>query len=152
MVLSLFGECEIVSDTDPIAQNRPKTIRVNWEILPQGKYPWEKIKETVQSISGQYNKSNREMMLRNCEHINKLNPDFIAYGKSGFKGYMIFGFTDRNLYILESMFPNNATYVFENDWENLSKLTKAQILNNNLHKDRIIHTSKWTEKFDEIMS
>lgn len=153
MVLCLFGECKILSDTDPVLPKRPKTIRVNWEILPKGKYPWEKIKDTVESITKKYkNKTNREMMLRNCEYINKRQPDFIAYGTAGFKGYMIFGFTDKNLYILESMFPNNATYVFEGNWEYLSKLSKAEILSEKLHKTRIIHTSNWTDRFNELMA
>lgn len=151
MVLGLFGECEVISDSDEIITKKPKTIRLNWEILPKGKYPWEKIKDTVKTISNQYNKTNQNMMLRNCEEINKLSPDFIAYGKSGFKGYMVFGFKEKELYILESMFPNNATYVFDNNWEELSKLTKGQILNEELHKARIIHKKSWLEKFQEIM-
>ena len=65
---------------------------------------------------------------------------------------MVFGFTGRNLYILESMFPYNATYVFEGDWEYLSKLSKAEILSEKLHKARIIHTSKWADRFDELMT
>lgn len=152
MVLALFGECELTSDTDPLLPKRPKITRVNWEILPKGKYPWDKIKDSIETISRKYNKSNREMMLRNCKYINEQQPDFIAYGTAGFKGYMIFGFTERNLYVLESMFPNNATYVFEGDWEYLSKLSKAEILSEKLHKARIIHTSKWVENFNEIMS
>lgn len=152
MVLGLFGECEVISDEDEVITEKPKTIRLNWEILPKGKYPWEKIRDTVKDISEQYNKTNQTMMLRNCEEIYKFAPDFIAYGKSGFKGYMVFGFTEKNLYILESMFPNNATYVFENNWEELSKLTKGQILSEELHKARIIHTKSWLKNFKEIMS
>ena len=152
MILGLFGECEILSDTDPVIPERPKAIRVNWEILPKGKHPWERIKETVESISQKYNNTGKEMMLRNCEYIYKQQPDFIAFGSAGFKGYMVFGFTGRNLYILESMFPNNATYVFEGDWEYLSKLSKAEILSEKLHKARIIHTSKWADRFDELMT
>ena len=48
-------------------------------------------------------------------------------------------FNDRNLYVLESMFLWNATYIFENERESLSKLTKKDILINNYQKDRIIH-------------
>ena len=57
---------------------------------------------------------------------------------------------DKNLYILECDHPNNATYVFDKKWEELSKLTKAEILNNQFHKCRIIHSSSWKEKFDEL--
>lgn len=151
LVLSLFGECEIISDDESNEEKPTKLLRVNWEILPKGNYPWEKIKKSVERISEKYNTTQKEMMLRNCEEINKLSPDFVAYGRAGFRGYAVFGFTEKNLYILESMFPNNATYIFEENWEELSKLSKGEILNNNLHKARITHTSKWKEKFDEIM-
>lgn len=152
MALGLFGECELVSDKDPVTINRPTTIRLNWEVLPQGVYPWERVKETVSKVSGKYNNTGKKMMMRNCEMINSLSPDFIAYGKSGFKGYVVFGFTQKNLFILESMYPNNATYVFEKNWEELSKLSKAEILKEDLHKCRIIHNTKWEENFKQLFS
>ena len=152
MVLGLFGECELISDKDPITINRPKTIRLNWEILPQGVYPWERVKETVSNVTGKYNNTSQKMMMRNCELIHSLSPDFIACGKSGFKGYVVFGFTQKNLFILESMYPNNATYVFDKNWEELSKLSKAEILSESLHKCRIIHNTKWEENFKQLFS
>ena len=151
LVLSLFGECEIISDEEPSYSTPAKVVHVNWDILPKGKYPWTKVKKSIESISKKYNNTQKEMMLRNCEEINKLSPDFVAYGRAGFRGYAVFGFTDKNLYILESMFPNNATYIFEKDWEELSMLSKGEILNQSLHKARIIHTAKWNEKFEQIM-
>lgn len=151
LVLSLFGKCEIISDEEPSYSTPAKVVHVNWNILPKGKYPWTKVKKSIESISKKYNNTQKEMMLRNCEEINKLSPDFVAYGRAGFRGYAVFGFTDKNLYILESMFPNNATYIFEKDWEELSMLSKGEILNQSLHKARIIHTAKWNEKFEQIM-
>ena len=151
LVLSLFGKCEIISDEEPSYSTPAKVVHVNWDILPKGKYPWTKVKKSIESISKKYNNTQKEMMLRNCEEINKLSPDFVAYGRAGFRGYAVFGFTDKNLYILESMFPNNATYIFEKDWEELSMLSKGEILNQSLHKARIIHTAKWNEKFKQIM-
>ena len=151
LVLSLFGKCEIISDEEPSYSTPAKVVHVNWDILPKGKYPWTKVKKSIESISKKYNNTQKEMMLRNCEEINKLSPDFVAYGRAGFRGYAVFGFTDKNLYILESMFPNNATYIFEKDWEELSMLSKGEILNQSLHKARIIHTAKWNEKFEQIM-
>ena len=67
----------------------------------------------------------------------------MAIGKAGFSGYLIFGFTLRNLYICESAFYVNATYIFESNWEELSRMTKAEILNQELQKDRIIHREGW---------
>ena len=91
------------------------------------------------------------MMLRNCEEIYDANPDFVAYGRSGFRGYAVFGFKQKGIYVLESAFPNNATYVLGGDWETISQLSKAEILSQNLHKARIIHDANWDKNFKKMM-
>ena len=91
------------------------------------------------------------MLIDKCEFINSFQPDFRAYGKSGFKGYVIFGFTDRDIYVLESVYPNNATYVFGKNWGELSKLTKAEILNGNLQDVRIIHNNNWQQEIRDLL-
>lgn len=148
MLLGLFGECTIdfEESTKPI-----KKICVNWDILPPGQYPWEHIKKRVEEITKHDTKTQKVMMLRNCESIYNANPDFVAYGRSGFKGYVVFGFTEKNTYVLESIFPNNATYVLDGNWEEISKLSKAEILSQSLHKARIIHSESWQKSFKKIM-
>jgi len=148
MLLQLFGECEIKSDQ--LASNS-KIMYLSWDILPAGRYPWSKVKADIETIIVSRNTTQQHMMLRSCESINNLGPDFVAYGRAGFKGYAVFGFTQKNLYILESAIPNNATYIFENDWEELSKLSKAEILNFKLHKARIVHNANWEKEFDKIV-
>lgn len=148
MLLGAFGECTIDFHQQ---ECKTKRVLVNWDILPQGEYPWETVKETLSHVAKVHTKTQTELMLRNCEAIYAKKPDFIAYGRSGFKGYAVFGFTSRNLYILESAMPNNATYVLQNDWESISQLTKAEILSQKLHKARIIHSESWQKNFDMIM-
>ena len=63
----------------------------------------------------------------------------------------VFGFTSKNLYILESALPNNATYVLQNNWETISQLSKAEILSQDLHSARIIHSENWQKNFERIM-
>lgn len=147
MVLSIFGECYIDENVEPSKLDK---ITLNWEVLPKGEYPWIKIKQDIETWCKNKNNTTKNLILRNCKLIYDKNPDFEARGRSGFSGYIIFGFNDKNLYILESVHPNNATYVFDKNWEELSKLTKAEILNNQFHKCRIIHSSSWKEKFDEL--
>ena len=38
---------------------------------------------------------------------------------------------------------DNATYVFNSEWEKISQLTKSQIINSDLPHDRIIHNKQW---------
>ena len=91
------------------------------------------------------------MLLDKCEYINSFHPDFRAYGMSGFRGYVIFGFKKRNIYVLESVYTNNATYVFGQDWKMLSKLSKAEILNGKLQEARLIHNDNWKHDINELL-
>lgn len=151
MFLMTFGECEIL--TNNLENLSPeKVIKLNWEVLPKGIYPWEKVKTDIETISRNSSGTSRKILLEKCEYINSFHPNFIAYGKSGFRGYMIFGFIERNLYVLESVYMNNATYIFGSDWEYLSKLSKAEILNSNLQIARLIHKENWRQEISKMLS
>jgi hypothetical protein len=95
---------------------------------------------------------NRKIIEHRLEAINSYGPTFYAIGQAGFRGYIVFGFSDRDIFFLESMYFGNATYVFEDNWETLSKMTKAEILNHNLQKDRIIHREGWENRVDKLLS
>ena len=148
MLLAAFGEYTVDFAEQ---ENKVKHTTVNWDILPRGEYPWNSIKETLSTLSKGHTKTQVQLMLRNCEAIYERNPDFVAYGRSGFRGYAVFGFTSKNIYILESVFPNNATYVLQDNWEKISQLSKAEILSQNLHKARIVHSESWKKNFDALM-
>ena len=149
VILEIFGECEIFD----VANNpmvSPKVIRLNWELLPKGKYPWEKQKERMEPYFKRAQGTNRAVVEKRIEEINKYAPDFTAIGTGGFGGYVVHGFEDLNMYILESVQVNNATYVLKNDWESISQLTKSEILNNDLHDARLIHNKNWYKDLEEL--
>lgn len=52
----------------------------------------------------------------------------------------------RNLFVLESIFLDNATYVFGSDRETISQLSKAEIISGGFQKDRIAHDRRWKYK------
>ena len=140
--LELFGECEVF--TPDLASALPPTAcRLNWQILPPGKYPWERVRGAVQPIIDRAKKGHQGAIAMRLEAVSSHGPEFVAIGTAGFHGYIIFGFPAKPLFILESAYYGNATYVFDKDWETLAKLTKAEILNQSLQKDRIIHLSGW---------
>jgi hypothetical protein len=64
----------------------------------------------------------------------------------------MFGFSEEQLYVLESVYTGNATYVFDKNWEELSKLTKAEILNGSLQEDRLIHRESWNDQVNALLS
>jgi hypothetical protein len=140
--LEIFGYCQIF--TKELSTLMPtKVVRLNWRILPPGQWPWEKVRKEVDPIIKRTTEQNQVVISHRLQMITAYAPEFVAIGTSGFTGYLIFGFPKRNIYILESVFTGNATYVFEEKWKELSKLTKAEIIAGKLQKDRIIHREGW---------
>lgn len=142
LFLELFGECHLFKqDLTPIIE--PKLVRVNWVVLPQGRMPWEQLQRHLRPIIEKQPGGNQTVIDKRHEAISAFGPEFVAVGRGGFDGYVIFGFPQKSLYVLESTEVNNATYVLDRDWEELSTMTKAELLNNNLHKERLIHRENW---------
>lgn len=149
LLLEIFGEFEIVYNEEKI--NYGKIKRLNWNVLPRGKYPWEKLYPYIKNNLDNMQETKAKIAKNNIEKITQYNPKFVAIGRSGFSGYIIYGFNKENKVILESMEIDNATYVLNENWENISKLTKAEILKNNLHEKRIIHTKRWNEEIETVI-
>ncbi|MFB5652834.1 hypothetical protein ACE5IS_19510 [Leptospira wolffii] len=138
ILLEIFGECELLQE-NLNSFISGKIIKLNWDILPKGKYPWEKLKSKLSNLLNNTGKTIRPFIEHRFEKINEYDPEFSAIGINGFKGYIVFGFPKKSLFILESTLRNNATYVLARDWKFISQLTKREILQESLHKKRIIH-------------
>lgn len=148
--LEIFGRCEILSENleGYVIRNLK---RLNWKILPPGKWPWEKVEKEVKPLVDRASDQNQIVIKYRLQTITAFDPQFVAIGQAGFTGYLVFGFPQINLYILESLYSGNATYVFEENWEGLSKLTKAEILQEKLQKDRIIHRQHWKSNIIRLL-
>jgi hypothetical protein len=149
LFLELFGECDVLkSDLVPAV----KTVkRLNWKILPPGKYPWSKLSGLVKPILDKAKAGNAPVIKDRLSKIAAKIPEFVAVGQGGYSGYMIFGFPKKGLFVLESAYYGNATYVFDKNWEQLSKMTKAEILDGNLQTERIIHRENWPKTIDRLL-
>lgn len=150
LFLELFGECSVV-DNEFLSRQKTKIKKVSWNILPQGVMPWVKLKEALIDLLDKTEVVSKEDTLRRFEYINSFSPDFVATGNGGFNDYVVFGFTDKNLYVLENSFAGNATYIFNNDWETLSQLSKAEILAEELQEHRLIHRKYWKRSIKDIL-
>lgn len=151
LFLELFGQCHVL--TSGLDEIIPANIRhLNWRILPPGRRPWDELRNQVEEIIKRQPRGNQPVIMKRIETINNYGPDFVAIGQAGFSGYLIFGFPTHTLYILESTQVNNATYVFAEDWEELSKKTKAEVLNHDLQEDRIIHQKEWFARMRNLLA
>lgn len=150
LFLELFGEC-IVVDEEFFSRQQTPIIRLNWNILPKGVMPWEKLRESLIDLLEKTAIESKEDSLNRFEYINSFCPDFVATGNGGFNDYVVFGFKNRNLYVLENSFAGNATYIFNNNWETLSQLSKAEILAERLQEHRLIHKKYWKQEIKKIL-
>lgn len=151
LFLEIFGGIEVVSDNLESFYS-PKEKRLNWEILPPGQYPWEKVESKLKPLVGALPKGNRPWAWHRISKLRKHEPDFHAIGTGGFRGYVVFGFKDKNLYVLECIQYGNATYVFNENWKEISKLTKAEVIQDGSAKDRIIHLESWSKNIDNLLN
>ena len=149
MFIDLFGKCLIVSNINDVYV--APTRQLNWEILPVGQQPWEETERAIRRLIERAKPSEQPVLRARFDAIARYRPDFIATGRGGFTRYIVHGWEKQNFYLLESMEVNNATYVLKEDWEAVSKLTKAEILHADSHKARLIHREQWFGDLHQLM-
>lgn len=152
MFLEIFGYCEIIDKDEKPIEQKTRIKEVSWRILPPGKYPWERVKQSLENYFEIAPSRNKEVLRRNHKTFAKYNPDFLAIGENSFYGYVVYGYTNRNLYVFESNQPGNATYVFKGEWEKASQLTKYDIIKGDRCYKRIIHSTAWKETVKQLFN
>jgi hypothetical protein len=151
LMLECFNEFEVLDENkNPLKTSKFKKLQ--WHILPKGVYPWDKVASMIKSGTSRLTKEESEIILERLKLINAYKPDFIGVGHGGFNGYFVFGFENKNVYILESVFLDNATYVFKENWEHLSELTKNEIINSDIEHIRVIHDKRWKQAIGIVIT
>lgn len=149
LMLECFEEFETLNEEKGFVLGS-KLRQLQWNILPPGKYPWEKAKSIVAKVTDKLQLSEQKVVEDRMQFITKYVPDFIATGRGGFDGYFVYGFESKNKFFLESIHLDNATYIFEEAWEQLSQLTKNDIINRKLPHLRVVHNRMWKRKIREL--
>jgi len=151
LMLECFGSFEVLdAKNENIISTKVKQL--HWDILPPGEYPWSKAKLLVGEVTKKLKDSAKDVVEARMQKITKYCPDFLATGRSGFSGYFIYGFASKGLYVLESIHLDNATYIFGDNWDQLSKLTKNQIINGEVDHQRIVHDKKWSRTISSVLT
>jgi hypothetical protein len=149
LMLEIFKSVEILQENLE-RYEIPQVERLDWDILPMGNMPWEQFKSKLNPLMEKASKGKKILITERLETVSKYNPDFHAIGANGYRGYVIFGFTELNLYIFETAEYGNATYIFEGNWKTLSRMTKAEIVAGNFHKHRFIHLEGWVNQIKSL--
>lgn len=152
-LLNVYLECfqnfEIVR---PDLTEPTQVRKLKWKILPQGQYPFERAREALNDYLQRLSEDDRATATKRIKTITKHSPDFVAIGLGGFSDYVVFGFTTKGRYVLESPNTGNATYIFRNQWEHVSQLSKREILQDNLQEARLIHNSRWSRAVSDAIN
>lgn len=150
LMLELFGSCEVVLE-DLARLTPPEARRVNWVMLPPGEHPWDRIESHIKAVFRGKTPSVAAAVILRQDVILSHGPSSIFTGMAGFSDYIAYVFRDRGLVVLESVFYGNALYVFGENWEALSMLTKAEIIRNDLAAARIIHSRDWIAHLADVL-
>lgn len=151
LFLETFGYCEILNKNAETIDLPTKVNRVNWTILPPGKYPWKKSKVKLAEYFEKVPKKKRAVVESRHKEIAEISPDFLAIGENSFNGYVVYGYNSKNLYIFEANEANNATYIFRDSWENVSQLTKKEIIEGEKCYRRLVHNENWIENIRGLL-
>ena len=149
LFLELFGECE-VRHANLQSITPPNIRKVNWTLLPPGQYPWSKVQRHISQILENKAPRSANPIYHRLEKLASFNSDEVYVGHGGFRSYVAYVFNASGLAVLESVMLDNATYIFDRNWQQVSQMTKAQILQGNLHRDRIIHNANWSRRIDDL--
>ena len=125
---------------------RPEDIRrISWQILPPGKWSIDQITKHYRALESNNSKGKYE--LNRLESLKTLNPTTCYIGLEEFEGYVVFCFDYTEKAILENPVRGNAIYVIYNNWPEMSKMTKRELLTNqDDNVKRIIHRGDWFQR------
>jgi len=152
LFLEIFGECYIFSEDLNEIIDAP-VRKLNWRLLPPGPMPWEELYRELERVFETAPEDKRAVYEYRLKKINEYGPELVAVGTAGFNGYIILGFENQDIHVCESLFYGNATYIFGEDWEELSQLTKSEIIRHDLHIERIIHRKySWDRRIRQLLS
>ena len=128
----------------PMRDRICKHISVYWEILPPGERT-----ETLARILSKFrapSEAVKKKLLERYAFLEKLKPVAYISGTSGFQRYFGAKFGD-NLVVFENIEYGNAVYIMFEKWEELSKLSRIELLRSRRSAgfQRVVHPAGWQD-------
>ncbi len=149
-VINVF--CELFNDFEIFTAELEPAIHFNkrfeQDVLPMGTLTDDATFDEIMEFSGRYTKNvDEQRAFQKRLHILKeFEPDIRGKGPSNFFGYIVFGFTDLDIVLLETMYADNATYVFKlADYEANVIKDKQTVLKEKTLLKRFYHYDNWEQ-------
>lgn len=143
------GACGIEEASIALA-DYAKSLHVSWEVLPPGT-----LAETVERIfrGKSPTQEQKDVAAERYNFFQSLKPKGLVFGQSGFRRY--FGaLLEDNLVVFENVEYGNAVYILFDNWEELSKLSRLDLMSGKFQGsfERIIHTSGWKGRVRTVVA
>ena len=150
MFQEMFGTFKIKESNRPYPKYL-KTIKVDWEILPEGNR-LELIKKFIRNNPQNDTQEKQQELIERFEFLNKCHPIAVVEGTSGFQRYIGYQFND-NLMVFENLRYGNAIYVMFSSWKELSQRSRLDLLSGNYGSDfeRIEHRKNWKKNLKNCL-
>jgi hypothetical protein len=155
-VINVF--CEISNQFEIFNTEYEPAIHFNKkfeeDILPQGSLENEKVFNELTELAGRYTRNNEEnkAFQKRLHILKEFQPDIRGKGPNNFFGYIVFGFSDLGVAILETMYSDNATYIFKlSDYESKVIKDKQSVLKNKTMLKRIYHYDDWEKRIKDYL-
>lgn len=122
-----------------------ETQQVTWEILPPGTP--EELRTAVRVALGpRFTDAEADEAIERITLVEQLHPRHRLIGTSGFQRYIGFQFGD-DFVAFENPRRGNALYLMFEDWEQLSQLSRTELLaSGTTGYSRIVHRSDWFDR------
>ena len=130
---------------DAVDSDYTRTISVEWDILPEGAR-----EDVLPKLMGKVNGAGRNTeaatkLTERYEFLRQFRPTAWISGTSGFQRYFGAQFHE-HLVTFENLDYGNAIYVMYEDWKQLSRLSRLQLLSGKLDGyKRIVHRAGWQD-------
>lgn len=123
------------------------TVVIDWEILPVGQRE-ENLTKILTGVRGDRQK--RDVRHR-YDVLENLRPRAIIRGVGGFERYFGAQFED-DLVVFENVEYGNAIYVMFQDWQELSKRSRLELLKGDRKGfQRIVHSDGWETQLEYVV-
>ncbi|MGD6854487.1 hypothetical protein ACQCVO_05385 [Bacillus infantis] len=133
-------------------QDYIKTLFVEWELLPPGT---ENLERNVKHLLGKHRSPNEKLegvYKDRLTFFDSLKPREYISGTDGFNRYFGAKLKD-DLVILENSRYGNALYIFFEDWQELSKLSRGDLLmSQDKDFERVTHNGNWKNRVTNVIA
>ncbi len=139
---------------DRLVSGSPVRSYLPWTLLPPGENLYETLASHFREVEKTSRAAERQINYSRLKRIeSSLCPARVHIGKDGFAGYVAYEFNSTKWVVLECPVYGNATYIFKDNWQTISRLSKWEARYEH-SKDVIVirHNESWFSRLRSTLA